>query len=297
MGARSVFSLLVSATLPVLAGNFLDGFYDRYLAFCIIYVVAWSFSLLESLSMGKITEPIPHEGKDKKIKFTELFSTPIKNKKFMKFLGIQMFFHLAWFMSMTFASLYEIKYMQVSYSTLTIMGSIGAVIQMFLYPIWGKVIDKHGSAIVMRIAMLLFMVHAGIYIFMVKANAPYLLLLLNINGSILSPAWGLSTFNERFSTIPKEGRTAYDSFFTTMLAIVILLAPTLGNLLRNAIIDSKIQFWVFPEFKLVFILSFALLMILNVALLIQSKKKNNLEAEKIFIGAVRLKLRRGFKRR
>lgn len=297
MGARAVFSLLVSATLPVIAGNFLDGFYDRYTAFLIIYLAAWSFSLLESISMGKITEPVPHEGKNKKIKFSELFSVPLKNKEFMKFCAIQMFFHLSWFISMTFASLYEIKYMQLSYSTLTIMGSLSAVIQMFLYPVWGKVIDRHGSAIVMRIAILLYMLHVGIYFFMVKGNAPYLLFLLNINGAILSPAWGLSTFNERFSRIPKEGRTAYDSFFTTLLAIVILLAPTLGNLLRNAIIDSGTKFWVFPEFKLVFILSFVLLLMLNIYLFIQSKKTNNLEAERIFIRAMREKMRFGPKRR
>ena len=132
---------------------------------------------------------------------------------------------------------------------------------------------------------------------MVKGNAPYLLLLLNINSAILSPAWGLSTFNERFSTIPKEGRTAYDGFFTTMLAIVILLAPTLGNLLRNVIIKGEIKFWVFPEFKLIFILSFVLLMILNAGLLIQSKKRNNLEAEKLLLVSIRQKLRLGFKRR
>ena len=297
MGARSVFSLLVSATLPVLAGNFLDGFYDRYLAFCIIYIAAWSFSLLESFSLSRITEPVPHASKDKKIKFKELFSTPVKNREFMKFLAVQAIFHLAWFMSMTFASLYEIKYMQISYAYLTLMGSVSAVIQMFLYPIWGKVIDKHGSAIVMRVAMILFMVHAGIYFFMVKGNAPYLLLLLNINGAILSPAWGLSTFNERFSRIPKEGRTAYDSFFTTVLAVVILLAPTLGNLLRNAIINGGVKFWVFPEFKLVFILSFVLLLALNSYLLIQSKKRNNLESEKIFIEAIRAKMRFRKKRR
>jgi MFS family permease len=280
MGARQVFTLLVSATLPVMAGAFLDGFYDRYIAFCIIYIAAWLFSLFESLTMAKITEPDAHEGKNKKLKFSSLFSTPFRNKEFMKFLAIQIFFHLSWFLSMTFASLYEIRYMQISYSYLTLMGSVSAIIQMFLYPVWGKIIDKYGSALAMRIAIILFMIHTVIYFFMVKGNAPYLLLLLNINGAILSPAWVLSTFNERFKSIPREGRTVYDSFFTTVMAIVILSAPTIGNLLRRAIINSNIKFWVFPEFKLLFILSFILLLSLNIFLFIKNRKGNDTEAKR-----------------
>jgi len=290
MGARQVFTLLVSATLPVIAGNFLDGFYDRYIAFCIIYLAAWTFSLFESFSLSKITEPPAHEHKQKKIKFSSLFSVPFKNRHFMKFTVIMMVFHLGWFISMSFAQLYEIKYMKVTYSYLTLMGSMGAIIQMFIYPLWGKIMDKYGSAMIMRIALFLFMVHTGIYFFMVSGNAPYLLILLNINGAILTPAWVLSTFNERFATIPTEGRTVYDSFYTTVMAITILIAPTLGNIMREAIISSGIRFWVFPEFKLLFILSFMLLLILNITLYIKNKNNTGLEAEKALAASIKGKL-------
>lgn len=292
MGARQVFTLFVSATLPVIAGNFLDGFYDRYIAFCIIYCTAWFFSLFESYSLSRITEPPIHEHKHKKMKFAKLFSIPVKNKPFMKFLWIQVFFHMAWFASMSFAQLYQIKYMELSYSFLTTTGSMNAIIQMFLYPVWGRVMDRYGSSIVMRAALFMFMIHSAIFFFMVKGNAPFLMVLLNINAAILMPAWILSTFNERFSTIPTEGRTAYDSFFTTVLALVAILAPTLGNLLRKTIISSNLRFWVFPEFKLLFSLTFVMLLTLNVILLFKSKKESNLKTEKELAQEIKVKFTR-----
>jgi len=284
MGARQVFTLVVSATLPVVAGKFLDGFTDRYFAFCIIFSVAWIFSFFESASLYQITSPPVHESTGKKIVFKQLFSIPLQNKSFMKFMLLQIVFHLIWFTSMTFAQVYEIRYMELSYTYLTAMGSLGAVIQMMLYPVWGKFMDKYGSAIIMRISMILFMIHSLLYFFMLKGNAHILILFLNINSAILSPAWILSTFNERFSMIPRDGRKVYDSFFTTVLAITILLAPIIGNSIRGNVINWNIKFLPFPEFKILFLLTFLLLLSLNIVLFIKSKKQTNLVTEKELLG-------------
>ncbi len=290
MGTRQSFTLIVSAVLPVIAGKFLDGFIDKYFAFCVIYTAAWLFSFLESFSLFKITTRTSHESQTRKQGFSRVFLVPLKNKKFMSFMIIQILFHLAWFLSMTFAQVYEIKYMQISYTYLTIMGSAGAIIQMLLYPVWGKIMDRFGSDIVMRCALFMFMVHTLIYFFMLKGNAHILLLILNINGAVLSPAWVLSTFSERFTTIPKEGRTVYDSFFTTILGSIILLAPTIGNLLRNVIIKLEITDILYAEFRILFLISFISLLILNLILLYKNNKNTKMDKEKEIIRNITAKL-------
>lgn len=292
MGTRQSFALLISATVPVIAGRFLDGFPDRYMAFAIIYSVAWLVSFLESLSMYKVTSPPEHEHKNKKIRFREIIMTPVRNRQFMKFMAIILTFHLAWFLSMTFAQVYEIKYMKISYTYLTLMGSIGAVVQVLLYPLWGRLQDKYGSNLIMRMALFLFMVHAGVYFFMVRSNAYILLIILNLNGAILSPAWTLSTFSERFSSISAEGRTIYDSFFTAINGIVILMAPTLGNFLRKVITDLNIKIFPYSEFKILFLISFISIAVINLILLFNSKKKTGLKAEKLMLSNLKARLTR-----
>ena len=217
---------------------------------------------------------------------------PLKNKEFMKFTAIILTFHLAWFISMTFAQLYEIKYMEISYTYLTLMGSIGAVVQVLIYPLWGRVTDKYGPKLIMRIAMFFFMIHAGIYIFMVRDNAYILLIILCLNGAVLSPAWTLSTFNERFSSIPAEGRTIYDSFFTAANGIVIMMAPIIGNILRKTIINSNINFMLYQEFKILFIISFIALATINIVLLSGSYKNTGLKMERLMVGNIKNRLLR-----
>ncbi len=280
MGVRQIFALVVSATLPVISGNFLDSSPDRYVAFCIIYSAAWLFSMLESVVFVKITEPQEHDAKAKKIKISDLFILPLRNKAFRSFILLQIVFHTFWYLSMTVAQVYEIRYMQVSYTYLTAMGAMGAVIQMLLYPLWGKVMDKYGSNLVMRITMVFYTIHAMLYFFMIKGNAHFLILLLNINGAILSPAWVLSTFNERFSVIPRERRRLYDGFFTTVMAVVILLAPTIGNIIRELVLKSGLDFLPYIEFKSLFFVTFATLLGMNLVLLFRSRKRTGLEKEK-----------------
>lgn len=280
MGVRQIFALVVSATLPVISGGFLDSSPDRYMAFCVIYSAALVFSILESFSFSKITQPQDSDEKTKKIKISDMFFLPLRNKKFRNFILLQVVFHTFWYLSMTVAQVYEIRYMEISYTYLTAMGAMGAIIQMFLYPLWGRVMDKYGSKIVMRIAMMFYTVHALLYVFMIKGNAHFLFFLLSINSAILGPAWVLSTFNERFSVIPKERRRLYDGFFTTVMAIVILVAPTIGNIVRELILKSSMDFLTHIEFKALFFITFISLLIMNMVLLLFSKKNTGLEKEK-----------------
>lgn len=280
MGVRQIFALIVSATLPVISGNFLDSSPDRYMAFCIIYSAAWVFSIFESVVFAKITPPPEHDAKLKKISVGDLFTLPLKNKPFRSFMWLQIIFHTFWYISMTVAQVYEIRYMEVSYTYLTAMGAMSAVIQIFLYPVWGKVMDKYGSNLVMRMTMVFYTLHAFLYFLMVKGNAPFLILLLNINAAILNPAWVLSTFNERFSLIPRERRKLYDGFFTTVMAVVILVAPTIGNVIRELMLKTGLDFVPYIEFKSLFFATFILLLGMNIVLLIKSKKNTGLEGEK-----------------
>jgi len=283
MSVRQMFSLLVSATIPIISGRFLDLSTDKYVAFCIIFSLGWFFSHLESFALSKIRVPIKESHEFKKIKFLDMFNKPFKNKKFMKFIYLMIFFHMVWFFSMTFASVYQLKYMQISYTYLNVMMAVGAIIQIFIYPMVGKMIDQYGSKLVMRIAFFFFMTHGILYFFMINSNAYFIYFLLNINGAFLNPTWILSTFNERFKLIPKKGRTLYDGFYMAIIGVSIFAGPFFGNLARKNIIKFQISNFEYPEFRLLFLLTSLILIVLNIVLFIKSKNNKNDEYEQFKI--------------
>ena len=274
MSVRQVFTLVVSATIPILAGKFLDGNRDKYIAFCIIFTIGFLFSLLESFALSKVDVPKKEEHEFIHIKFLDLFKIPLKNKKFMKFIFLMVFFHLFWNLSMTFASVYQIKYMEISYTYINLMMALGAIIQVFIYPVIGRMIDKYGSNFVMRIAFFFFMIHGLLYFMMIKSNAYLIFFLLNVNVAFINPAWILSMFNERFKLIPRQGRTVYDGFFIAVLGISILCGPVLGNVLRNSFIGFNTQIIDFQEFRFLFLITFVVLFVLNIVMYILARIRN-----------------------
>lgn len=286
MSVRQVFPLLITATLPIITARFLDTSPNEYFAFCVIFSVGWIASFFESYSLFKVTSPKKEEHEYVKYKFIELFKKPLKNKAFMKFIILQILFHLIWNISMSFATVYNIKYMGISYTFINLMMAMSAIGQMIIYPQMGKAMDKYGTKFIMRFAFIFFMINSLLYFFMMENTSYLLFFIVNINMAILSPAWVLSTFNGRFEVIPKKGRTMYDGFFTTVLGVSIFLGPTIGNILRKIIVNKDITSMAYPEFRLLFLITFIGLFVLNIVLLIKSKKQSNFKNEKELINSV-----------
>ncbi|MBN2884126.1 MAG: hypothetical protein JXN10_11400, partial [Clostridia bacterium] len=111
---------------------------------------------------------------------------------------------------------------------------------------------------------------------------------------MIGPAFMLGVFNSKYEVIPQEGRSLYDGFFTSSVGIIILVAPTVGNQIKNLIENNaeKIPGIQFPQFRLLFLIAAVLVFIINIYNLIVAKKKNNLEKEREFLRNILGKRRR-----
>ena len=285
MSTKQIFALVISATFPVIAGRFLDSFMNKYIVFCVLYSVAWLFMWLETYSFTKIHDPgFKTLGKGK-IKFKELFTKPLRNKEFMKLMAMLGFFYFSWYMTMSFASVYQIRYLEIPYTFITAMGVINPILQMIWYPMWGKLTDKYGPQFIIRVALWMYVLQAGLWFCMTSGSYYFIMPLLQVNASLIGPAFMLGVFNTKYSVIPKEGRSIYDGFYTASVGGIILLAPTIGNLLKNLIDNNshKIVGMEFPQFRILFAIAAVMVLTLNIINLIKAKKENNLVNEKAFI--------------
>jgi MFS family permease len=240
---------------------------------------------LETLAFGKITEPETKLMKKGGVKFADLFTKPFKNREFMKLMSMLGFFYFAWYMSMSYSSVYQLRYLKIPYTFITAMGIINPVLQMVWYPMWGKLVDKYTPRFIIRIALWLYSLHALLWFFMTPSTYYFMMPILQINASILGPAFMLGVFNSKYNIIPQEGRSLYDGFYTAAVGTIILVAPTVGNLVKTWI-ENNMQAaggLEFPQFRLLFAIASVLVFALNIYNLISAKKRNNLEQEKEFI--------------
>lgn len=285
LGTKQIFALVVSATFPVLAGRFLDTAPDRYIAFCIIFSIAWLIMWLETYSLSKIIDPgFKTLGKGN-VRLKDLFLIPLKNKSFMKLMLLLGVFYTSWYMTMSFASVYQLRYLKIPYTFITLTGMINPVLQMVWYPMWGKMVDKYGPQFIIRIALWLYILQAVLWFLMTKSSFYFIRPILMVNASFIGPAFMLGVFNSKYNVIPQEGRSVYDGFFTSTVGLIILIAPTIGNQIKNLIEanSGSITGMEFPQFRLLFALAGVLVLLINIYNLIAAKKKNNLEKEREFL--------------
>ncbi|MFO7637381.1 MAG: MFS transporter [Clostridia bacterium] len=294
MGVQQIFALMISATFPIIGGRYLDSAPDRYVAFCVIYSIAWLFMMMEGAAFSKINEPEFIGAGKEHLRIRDMFLKPLKNKPFMTFVGMMLFFYTAWFLSFSFAALYEIRYLEISYTFLTVTGTINPILQMMWYPVVGRMLDRYGPEFMVRTSFLLYFVQAVIYFFLTKESYPFVLILLNINASIIGPMATLGIFNLRFKVIPKEGRTIYDGFYVSAVGVTILAAPFFGNLMKNMLENNmgRLAFISYPQFRLMFLGSAFLVLGLYIFKVIKARKDNNLKEEREFASSLGMRLRR-----
>ena len=295
MSAKQIFTLIISALFPVIAGKFLDSYMNKYIVFCVLFSIAWLFMWFETYSFTKINDPGFKRLEKGSVKLKDLIMKPIRNKEFMKLMGMLAFFYFAWYMTMSFASVYQIRYLEMPYTFITATGMINPVLQMVWYPMWGKLTDKYGPQFIIRVALWLYVIHAVLWFCMTSGSYWFVRPLLMFNASLIGPAFMLGIFNAKYSVIPQEGRSVYDGFFTASVGAIVLIAPTVGNLLKNFIDNNSYRIigMEFPQFRLMFALAAVLVLALSIFNLIMAKKENNLKNERMFINSIFRKKNRG----
>lgn len=250
---RQTFTLVVIATLPVIAGRFLDNVSSKYIGFVVIFSVAFVMVWGEVISFSKIHEPTSgHLGKGN-IKLLDIVRLPIRNKKFMLFILSIVWFHMGWFISVAYTQVYMIKYLNLSYTFITIMVTFLSIIQMFSYRIWGKIHDTKGAFYTMKMAIWFFILEVAIWVFVTSSNKYALIPFGYIFEAIAGPGFAVGSFNLRFKLIPKNGRTVYDGFFTAVLGIILMIAPFIGRLIQTGITSTNIANVIpFAQFRLLY---------------------------------------------
>lgn len=285
MGSKQIFALVVSALFPVIAGKFLDSFINKYVVFCVLYTIGWGFMWLESRAFGKIQDPGFNPIGKENVKLKDLFTIPVKNKQFMKLMLVLGFFYFSWYLTMSFASVYQIRYLEIPYTFITVMGMINPILQMVWYPMWGRLNDKYGPDFIIRLSLWLYVLQAVLWFCMTSSSYYYVMPLLQINASLIGPAAMLGIFNAKYSVIPQEGRSIYDGFYTSVVGMIILIAPTVGNFLKEFLDNNsyRIAGMEFPQFRIMFATAAVLVLGLNIYNLFAAKKEDNLKSEKMFI--------------
>lgn len=273
--ARQIVAVMLGLIFPLFAAMIVDSAADQYHAFLILYGIAiviaiwevFTFKNIDDFEVDTIKEPL---------KIIDVFRIPLRNKKFMVFVVYMALFYLALYTSAAYKTLYMIRYLNMSYTFINIMGMISSVLQMLIfYKFWGKINDKMGGSFVMAVCIWFYALDIFLWVFATPVIGYITLPLAHMVGAVQGAGFAVGNFSYKYQLIPEKGRSIYDAFYTSIIGVVLVIGPFLGGKIKGFLAVSNLgQSIQFGEFRYLYLVTGILLLLVQIGYYLYLKKTN-----------------------
>lgn len=262
---RQMYAIAVGAIVPMIAGRIMDNASNTYNGFAIL--CAWAFISIIGENYGFLNVDdvnIDSAGGDK-LKIRDVFHIPVRNKEFILYTLKLVVFYFMLYLSAALTQAYMLKYLELSYTFISAMTVMSSLVQIVVYPRWGKIGDERGHEWVMKVSIWFYVAQMALWACVFKGNMYVLIPVIYLISAIGGSGFAVSSFSTRYDIIPNKGFTMYDGFYSAVIGLALVLAPKVGGWIREILadiqyIEKHIQF---GELRILFAISAVGILILQ----------------------------------
>jgi len=251
----------VAGIIAVLVGGWLLKTFPGGEGFTFVYAIAGTTALLGTGLLLFQYEPpaVEHPRQSLVSSYKEI----LKDKNFMAFVWMVLFFNLALVIASPF---FTVHFIEVSKVPIDILGyfTAGAAVAGILGNLFfGKMSDILGNRFIIRFCLLLMMVPTGLMLFLPAENALPWVAGIILMQAFFNAGWGLATFNTSLSIAPRAQRALYLGVYNALNSVSAVVAPFLGGFLIDLYKANHFPVFgmSFPPTAVVFVLSAILLLV------------------------------------
>ncbi len=257
---RMIIVYLTAAVTAYLVGRFLDAV-SGYKGF------AWVFSLgiFGGLAgyIALLKAPFPRRERTIPSGFLQTLFTPFQNKDFKRLLLFYASWVLAVGIAQPFYTVFMLKRLELSYSTIAIFNSIQMISFVLGLRFWGKIIDHCGNKPILQILMVPRVLIPIMWIFNCKENFTILPVVMVLSGLVFSGLM-VAINNFLFGIMPKgEEKIGFFACWAASISLISFIAPLIGGFLVNYFKPIHFNIMTFPvgNLQIVFLISAVFLII------------------------------------
>jgi len=237
-GTREAYLLITSTVFTLALGKVLDLFEEagnELGGYIVVYSAVFALTVANVVSVAQMKE-VPLQHSKDRMKISEVFSLPLKNRLFVRYFIMSVIWNIAIQIASAYFSVYLVSDLDMSYTAITLLGLLNAVVYITCARIWGRFADKYGwTATTMACFTILAVCHT-IWFFSFR-ESPILLVLLVLAHATGGAAWSginISLFNLQFDFTPEEKRMVYIGFNAAVSGLVGYGAAAVGSRLVGA---------------------------------------------------------------
>lgn len=281
LGISTVVSLLVGKILDVSRNNKME-----YFGFIVNAIILIVLTCANTGLVTKIPEPkikLSHSS----LNIRDVFTKPLQDKGFRKVIIITVLWNIALQIGAAFFSVYMVSGLDLKYSYITIMTTLGSLIAVIFARLYGKLADRTSWEFVTMLCIGVLSVCHLVWALTSKSNV---YLLLPVSQFLSGAAWGginIAIFNIQFKYAPEEGRTIYLGFNAAIGGVIGFAVAMVGARIVSVLEGVSVSFGslTFGNMQVVFGISSIMLFVC--AITIKMLFKNEICNTKMFFGLVR----------
>ena len=252
-GVRNLFSSL-SVVVYMLFYGYVLSFPEREKAMLILTGSMFVSAIFSAIFL--CLHYVPEVGKDvKKISVREA----LKNKNFVIYLKFASVWLFTWEFLKPLTEYYRIKILNVDIMFISQMGVLTAILSSGLYIFYGKMTDRYGNKLMLRMGIFFTTYYVLTYFSMTEDNKMSMLFAAAVIDAIGFTAITLSLLN-LLMEISEEPADSYVAAYAAVCGIVAILAGVFGGILGTFINNGVIYIFgeKFHTIRFAFVIGFVL---------------------------------------
>lgn len=251
----------VAGIVAVLVGGWLLKTFPGQDGFTVVYAIAAVTAIVGTILILYQYEPAVAETPQGSM--LSSYREILKDKNFMAFVWMVLFFNLALVVAGPFFTVHFIQVSRVPIDILAYFTAGAAVAGILGNLFFGKMSDILGNRFIIRFSLLLLMIPTGLMLFLPAKNPLPFVAAIILMQAFFGAGWGLATFNTSLSIAPRAKRALYLGVYNSLNSVSAVIAPFLGGFLIDLYKAHHITVlgFLFPPTTVVFALSFVLLLV------------------------------------
>lgn len=269
-GARNRLNGFAAFFSFVIAGlilYFFNNTDNQYIGYVIIFIIAFISRFISLIFLTKKYEPKYQYKIESRLNIKDFIS----NAKITNFGILSLYICLMNFsvmMSSSFFTPYMLKDLKFSYLIYTIVLASSMVFKNIFMPLWGRIIDKYGTKIILSITGFLLPI---IPVLWLLSDKVIFIILFQIYSGIVWAGFELSSFNFIFDATTSKNRINCISVHNIFNGLSILLGGIIGGL----IVKFNDIFW--SKYLFIFLVSGILRLIVSIIFVPRLKEVREVE--------------------
>jgi MFS family permease len=265
---RNMYAGLAGMVVSLSMGRLVDVL-PKKIAFPIVFATATFFAIVEIIII--FLQPEPYREPQKELSLIHELVLPLKDKNFKFYTFFISFWNFAVIMPGQFFSVFMLKYLHLSYTTIVLVSISSGIAGLIAQPFFGYLADRYSNKSILLLTSLFASLIPFLYIFMTPRFPTFSLILLYLVNIFAGAIWAgimLTQFNLLLMFSPPIKRMSYVGIHSAFVSLIGAISPFLGGLIVNALKGFQISFLALDltNIKILFTLS-TVLRLLSLSLL------------------------------